>query len=160
MRAETDTAISPRVPCAVCLKPILCPNRPIRREKILCRLSDTFRSGYLLQISSPRFLLQKIKFPAARNLAAGVVEVTGFEPAASTSRTWRSTKLSHTSKSNYKFQIQNYKLQIAYAEKGRLNIISHLRRNVNTFGKIFLSLHGDIFQIRPKRFVKKTDGRD
>ena len=26
-----------------------------------------------------------------------MVEVTGFEPAASTSRTWRSTKLSHTS---------------------------------------------------------------
>lgn len=26
-----------------------------------------------------------------------LVEVTGFEPTASTSRTWRSTKLSHTS---------------------------------------------------------------
>ncbi len=36
-----------------------------------------------------------------RELLQNMVEVTGLEPAASASRTQRSTKLSHTSMNNY-----------------------------------------------------------
>ena len=61
------------------------------------------QSGKLIQFIFTlikQFLLKSTKRPSA--YADGLfqmVEVTGFEPAASSSRTKRSTKLSHTSKS-------------------------------------------------------------
>ena len=56
---------------------------------------DCFLYGRL-RLLSPRCLF-KIKTGNANALPVLMVEVTGVEPAASASRTQRSTKLSHTS---------------------------------------------------------------
>jgi hypothetical protein len=51
------------------------------------------------------FLPKAKNKPEQSELCSDVVEMTGFEPAASASRTQRSTKLSHISLSIYFFNI-------------------------------------------------------
>ena len=109
---------------------------PIRIRKSVCR-APRLKSANLMPRSrsrpsggaSPCFLTETEKnlYPVGYRFRKNMVEVTGFEPAASSSRTKRSTKLSHTSKP----------LSFVVTRDSFYSISQNIP-NVNTFLKKFL----------------------